>query len=293
MDARRLCAAAGAVAINAAAASALLSMAGPADPRADAAEPILARLIEPPPPAVVPAPVATPPTVTTPRPIAAAPTVRAPSSDAVRTPASARRPPAGTAAPAPGPRATASVPQSAAPSSTSTATPSSPPAVEATSTLPAAPSTLAETPRHATAPSPAAALAPPPSSASGPSQAASPGDAAGPPSRAAAAAGSGQAAPAPGRTGPRVDASWVGNAAPVYPGSARRLGEQGEVRLDVHVGVDGQVLAVRLRASSGSNALDRSAIDAVRRWRFTPASVDGQAIDAWYHDWKWTFRLEG
>jgi hypothetical protein len=34
-------------------------------------------------------------------------------------------------------------------------------------------------------------------------------------------------------------------------------------------------------------------MDAVRHWRFEPATVDGQAVDEWYHDWKWVFRLEG
>ena len=47
------------------------------------------------------------------------------------------------------------------------------------------------------------------------------------------------------------------------------------------------------RASSGSPALDRAAIDTVRRWRFRPATVDGQAVSEWYRDWKWVFRLEG
>jgi protein TonB len=96
-----------------------------------------------------------------------------------------------------------------------------------------------------------------------------------------------------GRVGPRVDASWAGNAAPAYPSTARRLGMQGEVRLDVHVGTSGTVLDVRLRTSSGSAALDRSAIDAVRHWRFTPARIDGEAVAEWYRDWKWVFRLEG
>jgi protein TonB len=95
------------------------------------------------------------------------------------------------------------------------------------------------------------------------------------------------------RTGPRVDASWSGNAAPPYPASARRMGEQGEVRLDVHVGADGTVLDVQLRATSGSPTLDRTAIDTVRRWRFRPATVDGQPVPEWYRDWKWVFRLEG
>jgi protein TonB len=95
------------------------------------------------------------------------------------------------------------------------------------------------------------------------------------------------------RVGPRVDASWAGNAPPPYPAAARRMGEQGEVRLDVHVGADGSVIDVQVRASSGSPALDRSAMDAVRRWRFRPATVDGQAVSEWYRDWKWVFRLEG
>ena len=97
----------------------------------------------------------------------------------------------------------------------------------------------------------------------------------------------------PRRAGPRLDASWAGNAPPAYPASARRLGEQGEVRLDVHVGADGSVLDIRLRTSSGSPALDRSAIEAVRRWRFSPATVDGEPVAEWYRDWKWVFRLEG
>jgi protein TonB len=95
------------------------------------------------------------------------------------------------------------------------------------------------------------------------------------------------------RAAPRVDASWGGNAAPPYPAAARRMGEQGEVRLDVHVAADGTVTEVRLRASSGSAVLDRSAIDTVRRWRFSPATVDGRAVAEWYRDWRWVFKLEG
>jgi protein TonB len=97
----------------------------------------------------------------------------------------------------------------------------------------------------------------------------------------------------PRRTGPRLDANWAGNVAPAYPAAARRMGDQGEVRLDVHVAADGSVLEVRLRSSSGSALLDRSAVETVRRWRFTPASVDGEAVAEWYRDWKWVFRLEG
>jgi protein TonB len=99
-------------------------------------------------------------------------------------------------------------------------------------------------------------------------------------------------APGPARIGPRVDASWAGNTAPPYPAMARRLGEEGEVRLDVHVGPDGSVLEVRLKKSSGSALLDRTAIETVKKWRFSPAAVDGRPVAEWYYDWKWVFRLE-
>lgn len=100
-------------------------------------------------------------------------------------------------------------------------------------------------------------------------------------------------APAPPqRTAPRADASWSGNTPPPYPAMARRMGDQGEVRLDIHVGADGSVLEVRLRQSSGSQLLDRTAIETVKKWRFRPATVDGRPVPEWYHDWKWVFRLE-
>jgi protein TonB len=93
--------------------------------------------------------------------------------------------------------------------------------------------------------------------------------------------------------GPRTDASWAGNTSPTYPAAARRMGEEGTVRLDVHIGADGAVLEVRVKQSSGSPALDRAAMDTVRRWRFIPATVDGQPVAEWYRDWKWQFKLEG
>lgn len=71
------------------------------------------------------------------------------------------------------------------------------------------------------------------------------------------------------------------------------MGEQGQVRLDVHVGADGAVIDVQVRESSGSAALDRSAMQAVRKWRFRPAMVDGQPVAEWYRNWEWIFRLEG
>ncbi len=101
------------------------------------------------------------------------------------------------------------------------------------------------------------------------------------------------AAPAPAREPPRADASWSGNAPPPYPMLARRLGEQGEVRLDIQISPEGTVTEIKLKRSSGSSLLDQTAMDTVRKWRFKPATVDGKAVTEWYYNWRWVFKLEG
>jgi protein TonB len=68
------------------------------------------------------------------------------------------------------------------------------------------------------------------------------------------------------------------NAPPAYPEAARRRGEQGVVTLEVDVAADGSVSGIRVAAGSGSAALDQAALDAVRRWRFTPAAQDGRPV---------------
>lgn len=64
--------------------------------------------------------------------------------------------------------------------------------------------------------------------------------------------------------------------APRYPPQALRRGEEGTVNVRVAVGPDGVPTSVSLASGSGSRLLDRAALDAVRRWRFTPAQVDGR-----------------
>jgi TonB family protein len=309
MQVRRVCAAAGAVTINLLAAAGLLSMASPAIRPPSSPEPIVARLIEPaePPPAAVEpvrppdrAPAARDAPERTSAAREAVHRVTAPP-DQLRAPQAANRVVSSrnggaiaidaSAVSTPAVAATDTATATPATATPATATPATATAAaDATATATAAADTTATDRRQSGLLPTAVAVAGAGAAAQqawgmalGPSDPRFPG--AGEPSD--------RAAGGPARQGPRVDASWTGNVAPLYPGAARRLGEQGEVRLDVHVGADGTVLEVRLRRSSGSTTLDRSAIDTVRRWRFTPARVDGQAIDAWYRDWTWTFRLEG
>jgi len=79
---------------------------------------------------------------------------------------------------------------------------------------------------------------------------------------------------------PRFDAAYLDNPAPIYPAIARRQGEQGRVLLRVSVAADGRAASVEIAASSGSERLDRAALDAVRRWRFVPARRGDEAVAA-------------
>ena len=80
---------------------------------------------------------------------------------------------------------------------------------------------------------------------------------------------------------PRFDMSYLNNPAPAYPPVSRRLKEEGRVLLRVLVSAAGSAEDVEVRTSSGSDRLDRAAIDAVRRWRFAPARRGNETIAAW------------
>ena len=67
---------------------------------------------------------------------------------------------------------------------------------------------------------------------------------------------------------------------PRYPRNAQRLGITGTVLLRVHVGTDGAPTGIDLVQGSGSRELDRAAVDGVRRWRFAPATRNGQPVES-------------
>jgi len=68
---------------------------------------------------------------------------------------------------------------------------------------------------------------------------------------------------------------------PVYPPRCLRMGIEGTVRVRVLVGENGRVQEVTIGKSSGDAALDESALQAVRDWRFEPAKRNGVAVRAW------------
>jgi periplasmic protein TonB len=87
--------------------------------------------------------------------------------------------------------------------------------------------------------------------------------------------------PSTGGAGGRTAvAATAGNRAPVYPPEAQRNGWEGVVRVRVRVGADGSCLSATIEESSGVPLLDRAALDAVARWRFHPATAEGDPIEA-------------
>lgn len=91
---------------------------------------------------------------------------------------------------------------------------------------------------------------------------------------------------------PSFSAAYLRNPAPRYPLAARRAGEQGTVMLRVLVSPDGQPARVELEDSSGSAHLDSAAVEAVKRWRFTPARRSSETVEGWVLV-PIVFRLEG
>jgi len=63
---------------------------------------------------------------------------------------------------------------------------------------------------------------------------------------------------------------------------SKRLNEQGTVILRVLVKSDGTAGHIEVKSSSGFPRLDQAAIDAVKKWRFNPATSDGKSIEEWY-----------
>ncbi len=78
-----------------------------------------------------------------------------------------------------------------------------------------------------------------------------------------------------------VQPKYDENPKPLYPQEARNKGLEGEVILRVEVLPNGRVGQIDLKQSSGYQLLDRSALTAVRGWRFIPAKKGEKAIPLW------------
>lgn len=76
---------------------------------------------------------------------------------------------------------------------------------------------------------------------------------------------------------------YAENPKPLYPKEAKRKGYQGEVLLRVEVLSNGTVGEIEVKRSSGYEILDRSALTAVKEWKFVPAKRGETTIPVWVH----------
>lgn len=65
---------------------------------------------------------------------------------------------------------------------------------------------------------------------------------------------------------------------PVYPQSARARGIEGYVILEMSISDRGLILEIKVLQSKPEGVFDQVAIDAVKKWSFSPAIVDGKTV---------------
>ncbi|MEW6615381.1 MAG: energy transducer TonB [Thermodesulfobacteriota bacterium] len=75
--------------------------------------------------------------------------------------------------------------------------------------------------------------------------------------------------------------SFIANPKPQYPMIAIRRKMEGVVLLKVEVLGDGGVGKIEVKRSSGYKALDESALEAVKNWKFLPATLNGISVKVW------------
>jgi len=89
--------------------------------------------------------------------------------------------------------------------------------------------------------------------------------------------GTGRPGPYPAGTHGRSIPVAIYHPEPEFSEEARKQKQQGRVMLLLVVGEDGRTSDISVRQSLGMG-LDEKAIDAVKRWRFRPATFDGQPV---------------
>jgi TonB family protein len=82
-------------------------------------------------------------------------------------------------------------------------------------------------------------------------------------------------APKPDRT-----ARLVHQVNPVYPANAKSAGVQGVVALAAVVGTDGSPKSLRVVSSGIDPDLAKAAVDAVKQWRWEPATANGSPVES-------------
>jgi protein TonB len=76
----------------------------------------------------------------------------------------------------------------------------------------------------------------------------------------------------------QVDPNYLHRPNPIYPAVSKRLREAGTVLLRVSLDAKGEVRDINIQTTSAYQRLDQAAMEAVRQWRFVPASRGQQPV---------------
>jgi protein TonB len=76
----------------------------------------------------------------------------------------------------------------------------------------------------------------------------------------------------------QVDPNYLHRPNPVYPAASKRLREAGTVLLRVSLNAAGEVRDINVQTTSAYQRLDQAAMEAVRQWRFIPATKGQQPV---------------
>jgi protein TonB len=69
----------------------------------------------------------------------------------------------------------------------------------------------------------------------------------------------------------------ISGSIPAYPEEAKSRGHEGAPVVDLLISEEGEILEARLAESAGP-LLDQALLDAVKGWRFSPATSEGVAV---------------
>ena len=83
-------------------------------------------------------------------------------------------------------------------------------------------------------------------------------------------------------TPPTMNSRYAGSFQPSYPGTMRRLEQEGSVRIRVLVGTDGRVLKAERVSATNDDFWQAAARQALSKWRFIPATEGDKKVEAWF-----------
>ncbi|MFT5675954.1 MAG: TonB family protein [Paraglaciecola sp.] len=84
----------------------------------------------------------------------------------------------------------------------------------------------------------------------------------------------------------------VSRVAPKYPISMARAGGEGWVQMSFVISKNGTVIDPVIADSSGSRGFEKAALRAIKKWQYSPAMVDGEAIEQCQNKVQIDFKLQ-